>query len=355
MPLDGKKLEKTQGLGTLYVNGVEASKHTTDWEQHALAALDDPTQPIVEFHPAPIRLVAPYVEVAGQVPPPPPAPDPVPPEEDEDPADPPPPTSGPAPEPPTVPPMGTLRRNMPSDLVVFSDYGFGDAPPPHQDTGSIIYDGPVLGGGWKMISWGTPGGGAYLASDPEEITGSPWCLEERYPAGARGGGTAVYRRDVPRGQRFYLSWVVKWDADFQHNGTSEKLIYLNDGDPDYALFQFHWGSESIYNIRPDPNEPRQANISGGDNSLRANLMPSGSGGLPLAPPLDGQWCEYELLLERATGRVRWWLNGELRADHIGRVFPSIFGVKTSTTWGGGGQHDRQCSRYTGHITIAYGG
>lgn len=248
------------------------------------------------------------------------------------------------------PPAGPTRRSLPAGWAIISDYGFDDPPP--SMTG--YYEGQPLGSsGWLAQDWNVAGATELQrVSDPTAPGSQPYALAETYPPHLSGGGTTSFVRTIPTCRQVYISWVVKWDAGFHHNGNSEKQLYFNFGDSNYFLFQFHWGSEAIYNIRPDPNEPRQAQINGGDNSLRANLMPSASNGLPFAPPIDGEWVEYEFIFEQQTGRVRWWLNGVQHADHVGRSFPAVRHLKFSTTWGGGGDKQGTHRRYTDDVLVA---
>lgn len=334
-PIDGKRLEKTQSLGTLYVNGVALSKHRDDWEQHALAALDDPSEPAVEFHPAPIRLKAPYV-AAGSAPVPPPAPptpDPTPePEPDPVPV-PEPPTPDPAPTPAPVDPGFPNNPGLP---VVFDD--------------AFAYDWNESRGappGWSDIGSGALVGMSHTLDDPTSPTGR--ALESIYPPHLGGGGPLLIKKRLGRSyDRVYVSWWVKWEAGFDHNGNSEKSIYFNHNTTERILFQYHWGSETMAYIAP------ATKYYAADDALRANLEPNGvdSKGLPIARPIDGQWNQYELLFDRSTGTVRWWLNGVLHGDHSGRTFPAIFDLALSSVWGGGGDKVGSHYRRTGRITVA---
>jgi hypothetical protein len=171
-----------------------------------------------------------------------------------------------------------------------------------------------------------------------------YVLEEVYPPGLSGSGTSAVYRSIPSSDKLYISWVGKWQTGFQHNNTSEKQIYFNPDASNYFIFQFHWGAESIYNIRDDS----------GNSWIEANQLPKRSDGVHNAPPLDGVWVEYEFLFDRASGTVRWWRNGELRASWTGRSFPTLNHLKLDTTWGGGGNKSGTHSRYTDHIFVARG-
>jgi hypothetical protein len=243
---------------------------------------------------------------------------------------------------PQVPPSGDLLRNLPSGWTTVSAYGFDDVPPAAQD--GVAYERP-LGGGWTILFWGTPGGGPKRLADDASPASPGYVLEEVYPPHLSGGGTSAVFRDVPSTDKLYVSWVVKWEAGFHHNNTSEKLIYFNPDDSDYFIFQFHWGAESIYNIRG----------ADGDGSLWANQRPRRpADGVHDAPPLDGEWIEYELLFDRAAGTAKWWRNGVLHGDHSGRSFPRLNHVKLDTTWGGGGDKQGTHSRFTDHFFVAVG-
>jgi hypothetical protein len=174
-------------------------------------------------------------------------------------------------------------------------------------------------------------------------------LAETYPAGLSGGGATAWSQEFQRADRFYLSWVVKWDADFHHNGTSEKLIYFNHDDGKSLIFQFHWGAEAMYGIEPAASDYVV------DGSLHANKLSRRGDGVFDAPwPRDGAYHEYEILFDRASGTVKWWKDGQLRAHHTGRSFPQIHNVRPDTTWGGGGNKQGSQRRYTDHMLVAIG-
>jgi hypothetical protein len=214
-PIDGKKLKVTQALGTLVVDGKPLTKHSSDYEEAALAALDDPSEPTVEFHPAPIRYAAPYVPLPTEAPQEPPPPEEEGPEEPpvEDPEEPPveDPGDPPVQDPPVDPGPGPNPALHPNEPAGFT--------PLYDNDGSHL-----IGAGWDTDNWTRD---AQIVADADNPTGSGKAIRLTHRAGAGGpaaqlprfrglgtanGGTGYsgvgvrhqywsYRRVVPVGQK----------------------------------------------------------------------------------------------------------------------------------------------------------
>ena len=160
-----------------------------------------------------------------------------------------------------------------------------------------------------------------------------------YKPGLSGGGPDTMRFGLPSGQdRTYVSFRVKWEDGFDHNPTSEKMLFFHHGSG-YSLFQFLYGVESV--------------LVGGQE-LYANRAPVPAGppqlgSLPQALPVDGEWIEYEVEITR-TG-IKWWRNGVLHGEHSVSL-PQVSSVDLDATWGGGGNKQGTHKRWTDFIVIA---
>ena len=240
-------------------------------------------------------------------------------------------------------PAGTFRRNLPSGWTTVTDYGFDDPLLAHQD--GVQRVSRLGSSGWEVTDWGLVGGDVRRTADALSPYSPGYVLEEVYPAHLSGQGPdKVTFSQVPNGAKVYVSWVMKWDATFNHNTTSEKLIYFNYGSTNYVLFEFLYGVEMMYNL-PE---------AGGYPHLRANRMPPNQFGHGNAPPVNGVWIEYEIMFDQTTGTVQWWKDGVLRGSHTGRAVPRIVNLEIAATWGGGGDKQGVSSRYNDHIFVAVG-
>lgn len=231
------------------------------------------------------------------------------------------------------------RANLPAGWATISDYGFDDTLPPHQD--GQFWEVPLGSSGWSALDWGGVGGEIKRSVDATAPCSPEFVLEEVYPPHLSGTGPSKVFYNFSAADELYVSWAVMWQTGFDHNTTSEKLIFFNLGDADGFLFQFLYGVEMVYGIDED-----------GFEALRANQLPPNEFGHGDAPPVDGTWQLYELYFDRATGTVRWWKDGILHGSHTGRTFPAIHNVEIDATWGGGGDKMGTHSRYTDHIFIA---
>ena len=251
--------------------------------------------------------------------------------------------SGAGPTGPGSGPPGTFRQNLPQGWATLVDYGFDDPGPVHQD--GVTRVAPLGASGWDATDWGIAGGAVRRVQDSASPLSPGYVLEEVYPAHLSGQGPDKVTLDsIPGAAKVYVSWVVKWDQTFHHNTTSEKMIYFNFGASNYFLFEFLYAVEMMYNL-PD---------AGGYPHLRANQLPPNQFGHGNAPPVNGVWMEYEILLDRTTGTVKWWKDGVLHGSHTGRTFPNINSLEIAATWGGGGDKQGTSSRYTDHIFVATG-
>lgn len=243
----------------------------------------------------------------------------------------------------TLPDSGQLNRcqpNRPSHLPLVEDYGFEDDRPATPAAGSGLASLPFGDSGWLGSFWDNGIEPGFRADVGDAPCSPSSVLEQVYPPDLFGDGPsgASLTLDPPLNE-YYIAWVVKWDANFDHNEVSEKLLFLNLESGDPHLFQFEWNEEAIHYVAEAPEE-------GGNEALRANRAPNG------AEPINGEWIVYELYFDVPTGTARWWRNGVLQGEHFGRDFGPLQSISINGTWGGGGYSTGTHSRYTDDILIA---
>lgn len=228
--------------------------------------------------------------------------------------------SGSAPPPPT----GGLYVNRPANYTtVLSDYAFNDSYPNGTAT-----DQPV-GGGWNLIYWLNGGISTVTkVSDPTGPISPSNVLQWKYYAGGPAGGVGDLYHSLPNVNRIYVAFALKHDANFEFNGVSNKLFYLEPGN--FILQSRH------------------------DNDWYS-LYKGGTAYTPSinTPITKGTWEMVEILADGVAGNVKVWINGQLRTNQNISFTQAWNQMKLDSTWGGFSvPRTRDSYRWVDHIFVA---
>jgi hypothetical protein len=209
--------------------------------------------------------------------------------------------------------------------------------------------------GWSTVIFDAADSGNENRTSTVDMSGTPngvgtrKVLSSFNPTGTGGTGSFTLRKSFSSAQIIYVYVTTWYEPGFHHNSVSEKLIYLNQGVN--GIWEHGFEDEVLNGIPQDPI------YCGIDSHCWANLLPCGSGGSNPVTGFqsDGVWRQFEILLNRTTGSVKWWTDGEQRADHIGRTFSAGFtSIDLDNTWGGGGSKIGNHARRHDFILVATG-
>jgi hypothetical protein len=201
---------------------------------------------------------------------------------------------------------------------------------PHEPDGFVaISDQP-----WDLLSalgWVVQFGTATLGVDLGAPLSPPGVLAITYPAGFGGGeapGTLT-RTIIPSRNLFVGLWWKPSDPWQGHESNVNKIQFVFAESGGDITMVMYGGTGGPFQLRVIPQFP----------GLPSNWLEPNVANIAVAL---GEWHRIEWLLEYGetigSGRVRWWLDGELIGDHSGVPFPDagLLDYKISPTWGGVG-------------------
>ena len=210
--------------------------------------------------------------------------------------------------------QGAKWPNEPAGFTQVSDYAFGDS--------IAVARFFTIGGGWGGAY--NEGGHGTRVDDPGAPFSPPSVLQIKYPAGF-GGGSAPFTAFIeglpPLQQVFAGFWWKVSDHWHGHPSSVNKIVFVMLGN-DALIFNMYGPPGGPYAITAVPEF--------------AGIRPSIYRPLAGAPTVTlGAWHRIEILADRTTGSVKWWMDGTPVGSATMPFNAGGFtGLKFSPTWGG---------------------
>ena len=208
----------------------------------------------------------------------------------------------------------------PAGLSLLSNYGFTNAIP------AVKYGS--IANGWQEAY--NDMGNASLLSDATAPMSGPSVAQIKYPAGFVGGAApATLYYDVPQQSQFFAGFEWKVSDPWQgHPSNINKVAFFKFGNDQMALVMYG-----------PPGGPYYLDVIPEFSGIAPTYYRHMAGTPAVA---IGQWHKVEMYMNKATGVVKWWMDGTAIGNTV-MPFPAsgVTEFQFSPTWGGLSDSKRQ--------------